>query len=132
MVTHCPQCGGSGKVKKPRESGSGWSYRMDRDPYKMWPSATKAWVDAFWASLLVASCSCQKDKTAMTDEESQTPQEPLWCPVCGLKASQLPPTWRFAAASGDLVCRHPFGIPAKDIPDWRTHDMDGRPYKVEQ
>jgi hypothetical protein len=42
------------------------------------------------------------------------------CPVCGLKMEQLPPWCRFInVATGAMMCRHAFGVPAKNVPDWR-------------
>jgi hypothetical protein len=42
------------------------------------------------------------------------------CRVCGLKMEQLPPWCRFInTATGAMMCRHPFGIPAENVPDWR-------------
>jgi hypothetical protein len=42
------------------------------------------------------------------------------CPVCGLKMEQLPPWCRFInVATGAMMCRHAFGVPADNVPDWR-------------
>lgn len=58
------------------------------------------------------------------------------CKVCGLRADQLPPIWRFVKAEDSTAlasCAHPFGIPAVNVPDWRTepfkrtHNSDGTP-----
>jgi hypothetical protein len=54
------------------------------------------------------------------------------CPVCGLKADQLPPMSRFInSGDGSLVCAHFFGVPASNVPDWRTYDPFGNPYSKE-
>jgi hypothetical protein len=42
------------------------------------------------------------------------------CKVCGLRAEQIPPQWRFVKADkpDDLCCSHPFGVPATNVPIW--------------
>lgn len=50
------------------------------------------------------------------------------CKVCGLRIDQLPPTRRFTNTHREMFCTHKFGIPARDVPDWRTHDDTGKPY----
>jgi hypothetical protein len=41
------------------------------------------------------------------------------CRVCGLKLEQVPPGWLFIDANtGAMLCTHPFGVPAANVPDW--------------
>jgi hypothetical protein len=65
-------------------------------------------------------------KSAADIKATGAPRE-LTCPVCGLSASALPPKWRFVNGDGNLLCRHPFGIPATNVPDWETQDFYGHP-----
>lgn len=47
------------------------------------------------------------------------------CGHCGLHRIELHPNDRFAIGQSD-GCKHPFGAPAQNVKDWRTHDMSGR------
>lgn len=53
----CEECGGSELVKTPN-IGSGWNFRMDRDPQRLWPNSSREWCEREWDSYKVVPCVC--------------------------------------------------------------------------